>query len=66
MHLMLVGWFVAWSMFMLVVRIAVRMRVSVFELVVSMSMRVFWHDENLGPDSGVSSRFRLWQAYLRS
>jgi hypothetical protein len=46
-------------MFVLVVRIVVRMRVSVFELLVSMSMRVFWHSENLGLDSGVSSRFCL-------
>ena len=64
MHLMLVGWFVAWSMFVLVVRIIVRMRVGVFELLVSMNVRVFWHKESLGLDSGVSSRFCLGQAYL--
>jgi len=64
MHLMLGGWFVAWNMFVLVVRIFVGMQVSVFELLVSMSMRVFWHNEKLGLDSGVSSRFRLGQAYL--
>jgi hypothetical protein len=55
MHLMLVGWFVAWGMLVLVVRILVRMRVSVFELLVSMSMRLFWHNENLGLGSSVSS-----------
>jgi hypothetical protein len=32
MHLMLVGWFAAWSVFVPVVRIVVRMRVSVLEL----------------------------------
>jgi hypothetical protein len=57
MHLMLVGWFAAWSVFVPVVRIVVRMRVSVLELLVSMSMRVFWHKENLGLDSCASSRF---------
>jgi hypothetical protein len=64
MHLMLVGWFVARSVFVLVVRIVVRMRVCMFELLVSMSVRVFWHNEKFGLNSGASSRFYVGRACL--